>query len=99
MYYRIASFQIDPQYESEFLDAANSFRKEIKTTKEPPFIDFVKTSDTKAMIVITYESENSVVKRMTIFEECGLNCSALNSLRGRSQYRKALSHGCFDPQT
>ena len=62
MYYRIASFQIDPQYESEFLDAANSFRKEIKTTKEPPFIDFVKTSDTKAMIVITYESENSVVK-------------------------------------
>ena len=62
MYYRIASFQIDPQYESEFLDAANSFRKEIKTTKEPPFIDFVKTSDTKAMSVITYESENSVVK-------------------------------------
>ena len=62
MYYRIASFQIDPQYESEFLDAANAFRKEIKTTKEPPFIDFVKTSDTKAMIVITYENENSVVK-------------------------------------
>ena len=61
MYYRIASFEIDPQYESEFLDVTDSFRKIIKTTKERPFIDFFKTSENKAMIVLTYESEKGVV--------------------------------------
>ena len=35
--------------------------KIIKTNKEPPFIDFFKTSESKAMIVLTYESEQGVV--------------------------------------
>jgi heat shock protein HspQ len=60
MYYRIAFFEIDPQYEIDFIEIADSFRNNIKPSLESPFIDFVKTGDRKAMIVITYEGESSI---------------------------------------
>lgn len=60
MYYRIISFEIDPHYEAEFLSIADSFRRRIKSTDEHPFIDFLKTGERKAMIIITYESEDGV---------------------------------------
>ena len=60
MYYRISFFEVDPQYEIDFIEIADSLRKNIKSSLEAPFIDYVKTEEQEAMIVITYESENGV---------------------------------------
>lgn len=58
MYYRIASFTIDPSHEKDFLEIAERLRVKLKNTDEPPFIDYLKIEDRKAMIIISYENEN-----------------------------------------
>ena len=58
MYYRIASFAIDPSHEKDFLEIAERLRVKLKNTDEPPFIDYLKIEEQKAMIIISYENQN-----------------------------------------
>ena len=69
MYYRIASFPINPKHEGDFFSIAVSLRGEIKEIENLPFVDFLKTKDSQGMIIISYDNEEAVTSSEERFRQ------------------------------